>query len=173
MASLSGSGSGPFIGSNCWPQTSSLKTHLWLEKPPPSSLMWLLVGGFTSLPCELLHESAQDMISPKPSHPRKNVYERQVITEPQKRHAITSGIFCWSQKLTIVQCRRGIHKGGTCRSTELSRSGTNLASDGFFQLGLQGSCNRVKSGPMGPCMAFQIHSLPRTDHQELLLTMHY
>ena len=77
MASQSGSGSGPFRGSNCWPGVSSLKTHLRLENPPPSSLMWLLVGGFDSWPGGPLHGFAQDLTFPKPSHLRETECMRE------------------------------------------------------------------------------------------------
>ena len=78
MASQSGSGSGPFRESNCWPGLSSLKTH----GESTSKLTHVAVGRrlrFLAMWASARICSRPDFPKTKSSE-RDRVYEREVIT---------------------------------------------------------------------------------------------
>lgn len=81
---------------------------------------WLLAGDLSSLSCGCLHRLGvlrKWQLAP----PRATVPEGKPKMEAAAFHnltsevTITSALFCWSHRPTLVQCGRGIHRGGDPR----------------------------------------------------------
>ena len=109
------------MGSSCWPGLLSLKTHLGLENPLLSSLIWLLAGSFSSLPCRPLHGSAQDMTFPKASHTR----ERACVRESTQYYNLTLEVPCYHfcHFLLVTKTNHGTMQEGNTQGWDVHRWG--------------------------------------------------
>lgn len=81
---------------------------------------WLLAGDLSSLACGCLHRlgilRTWQLASPRATVPEgAPKMEAAAFYNLISEVMITSALFCWSHRPTLVQCGRGIHRGGDTR----------------------------------------------------------